>query len=148
MAIRKVISIEDGNSSTSIIKANKDRSYIDIDLSFNKKPSGDIYKKSDIQSVRQAVKNLLLTNYYEKPFDLFFGANVSGMLFELADNNTSRDIRKNIQDAIEFYEPRVTIRDIEVNIVGERNSINVTVTFAIRNTLEETSVSANLSRLR
>lgn len=148
MAIKKIISIEDGNQNTSIIKANKDRSYIDVDLSFEAKPSGDIYKKTDVQAVRQAVKNLILTNYYEKPFDLFFGANVAGQLFELADDKLNNEIKQNIIEAIEFYEPRANVINIDTNVLPNNNTLNVTVTFSIRNIAEEVTVQANLSRLR
>ena len=43
--------------------------YTDLDLFFNKKTtSKDISKTTNIQAVKRSVRNLILTNHYEKPF--------------------------------------------------------------------------------
>ena len=62
------LSTEDGNLSVSAITGTRTRVYKDIDLTFTNKPSGEIFKKESAAAVKQAVKNLLLTNYFEKPF--------------------------------------------------------------------------------
>ena len=66
----KILSREDGNLSGSTLVGSRSQEYGDIDLTFNNKPSGDIFKKSAAAAVKQAVKNLLLTNFNEKPFNL------------------------------------------------------------------------------
>ena len=63
----RAYSIEDTNLNASLISSRK-INYRDIDLSFAAKPAGDLFKKVDAASVKQAVKNLLLTNRGEKPF--------------------------------------------------------------------------------
>lgn len=148
MAIRKILSSEDRNLSGSTLDIKTRVSYSDIDLSMLTKPSGDIYKKTDVSAVKQAVKNLIMTNYYEKPFDPFFGANITGLLFELADDDTGDEIKDNIIEAIAFYEPRVTVLDIQVMSRPGANSVSATITFQIKTTEEVTSITANLSRLR
>ena len=67
MATRRVLSREDNNLTSSIITARKVQ-YKDIDLSFTAKPNGELYTKRDAAAVKQAVKNLILTNHFEKPF--------------------------------------------------------------------------------
>lgn len=109
MAIRRVLSTEDGNLQKSTLISSRTVDYVDVDLSFNKKPAGDVYKKKDASSVKQAIKNLLLTNHYEKPFQPFFGANLRGLLFELADDQTESEVSVNIASAIQSYEPRVEV---------------------------------------
>ena len=84
----KTFSVEDGNLSSSLIKSSRAKVYKDIDLTFTVKPSGEIYKKQDAAAVKQAIKNLLLTNFGEKPFNANFGANLRAWLFELADEDT------------------------------------------------------------
>ena len=76
----RAFSIEDGNTSGSTVNSTRDREYRDIDLTLTKKPTGDVYKKESLDSVKQAVKNLLLTNEYEKPFRPFFGGNLNNLL--------------------------------------------------------------------
>ena len=61
----RIRSIEDGNLS-STIRTSRVSTFNDIDLTFEKKPSGDVYKKSDAAAVKQSVKNIISTNRLEK----------------------------------------------------------------------------------
>lgn len=148
MSRNTVLSIEDGNLGESTLVTTRDRQYLDIDLSFAKRPSGDIYKKKDGDAVKQSIKNLLLTNFYEKPFRPFFGGDLRALLFELADDDIELDTNERIMKAISSYEPRAEIVNIDVNSQPEINDISITVTFKVVNTQEEVSFSTNLTRLR
>ena len=72
----KAFSIEDGNLSIKPITTSQIRTYKDIDLTFENKTSGDIFKKTDAAAVKQSIKNILLTNKTERPFQPYFGANL------------------------------------------------------------------------
>lgn len=148
MAIRRVLSTEDGNLQKSTLISSRTVDYVDVDLTFNKKPAGDVYKKKDAASVKQSIKNLLLTNHYEKPFRPFFGANLRGLLFELADDQTESEVSVNIATAIQTYEPRVEVMDIDVNILPDQNDMRVSIVFKIVSTEEIVTFTTNLSRLR
>ena len=57
--------------------------YSDIDLFFGKKTSNDdIQSITDIKAVKRSVRNLVLTNHYERPFHPEIGSGVRDMLFE------------------------------------------------------------------
>ena len=148
MAIRRVLSTEDGNLQKSTLISSRAVDYLDIDLTFNKRPSGDIYKKRDAAAVKQSIKNLLLTDFYEKPFQPFFGGNLRAMLFELADDETEDEVEDNIRNAINKYEPRAEILTITVNVLPDQNDIRVSVYFKIISTQETVTFTTNLSRLR
>ena len=148
MAIRRVLSTEDGNLQKSTPISSRAVDYLDIDLTFNKRPSGDIYKKKDAAAVKQSIKNLLLTDFYEKPFQPFFGANLRAMLFELADEDTEDEVEENIINAINKYEPRAEILAITVNVLPDQNDMRVSVYFKIISTQETVTFTTNLSRLR
>ena len=92
MAVR-LLSQEDGGLNTNNKLVSRSRGFSDLDLLFANKPNGEIYKKIDAAAVKQSVKNLVLTNYYEKPFQPYFGTNIRDMLFELADDITSLEIK-------------------------------------------------------
>jgi len=147
MSNNRVLSIEDGNLETSII-VSRTKKFSDIDISFTAKPNGEIYKKLDAAAVKQSVKNIVLTNYYEKPFQPYFGGNVSAMLFEMADGTTTSSLQESIKNAIESYEPRALIREINVVPQPDYNSINVTIVFQVVNSREQVTLSTTLSRLR
>ena len=45
------------------------RIYKDISLSFEKNnATKDVIVKKDVEAVKQSVKNLIMTNHYERPF--------------------------------------------------------------------------------
>tara|TARA_R110000744_G_scaffold9634_2_gene30658 strand:+ start:8327 stop:8773 length:447 start_codon:yes stop_codon:yes gene_type:complete len=148
MAIRRVLSSEDGDLQKSTLISSRTVDYLDIDLTFNKRPSGDIYKKRDAAAVKQSIKNLLLSNHYEKPFEPFYGANLTALLFELADDQTESEVRDNIISSIEEYEPRVRIVDIDVRVLPDQNDMRVSVQFRVVSTDEIVTFTTNLARLR
>ena len=77
----RAFSIEDGNIGNKTINTARNSFFSDIDLTFAKKGSGDVFKKQHAAAVKQAVRNLLLTNFSEKPFLPRFGGDLNSMLF-------------------------------------------------------------------
>lgn len=151
MATNRALSIEDGDLGQVTIATTRNREYVDLDFAFDKKPtSGELYKKRDAAAVRQAVKNLLLTNQNEKPFQPFFGGDLNSFLFELAEVDSADEIEQQIRTAIEVYEPRVDSRslDIRVNIEPDNNALSITVVFRVINTNEVVEFTTTLNRLR
>ena len=142
------LSTEDGNLSVSTLIGTRTRLYKDIDLTFANKPSGEIFKKESAAAVKQTVKNLMLTNYFEKPFKPKFGANLREMLFDLADDDAEEDIEERIKNAISIFEPRAQALNVNATATPDRNSIRVTVEFRVINTQEIVTVSTVLARLR
>ena len=98
--------------------------------------------------MKQAVRNLLLTNYSEKPFMPDFGGDLTSMLFRLSTEIDDDYLEDDIIKAIETYEPRAEVLNINTIISPDSNEVRVTVTFKVISTQEETSVEINLTRLR
>jgi len=142
------LSTEDGNLGVSTLIGTRTKLYKDIDLTFANKTSGEIFKKEDAAAVKQAVKNLMLTNYFEKPFQPLFGGNLREMLFDLADDDAEEDIEDRIKNAINVFEPRAQALNIIATATPDRNSIRVTVEFRVINTQETVAVTTVLARLR
>lgn len=131
----KIFSTEDGELNESV-RVLRQRQYSDIDLTFFARTAtdGDVYKKNDAAAVKQAIKNLLLTNRFEKPYRPEYGADLSGLLFELADDQTGDEIVEKIKNSIQRYEPRARILGIRVTSTLNTNTINVTIEFRVINT--------------
>jgi phage baseplate assembly protein W len=142
------LSTEDGNLGVSTLIGTRTKLYKDIDLTFANKTSGEIFKKEDAAAVKQAVKNLILTNYFEKPFQPLFGGNLREMLFDLADDDAEEDIEERIKNAIGVFEPRAQALNVTAIATPDRNSIRVTVEFRVINTQETVTVTTVLARLR
>ena len=144
----KAFSIEDGNLNTSSISTTKSVVYTDLDLFFSPKPSGDVYKKQDVAAVKQSVKNILMTNFMEKPFNPEYGGNLNSFLFEL-DTTVEADIlRDQIFETISLHEPRALMREVFISLDPEKNNINVTINFQVLNSVEPVSLELSLTRLR
>jgi len=146
MATRS-FSIEDGNLSSSIV-VSRDVDYKDLDLTLAINDKKDIYKKNDAAAVKQAVKNLILTNYGEKPFNYYYGSNVRSLLFELFHAGVSLEIETKIKSAINAFEPRAYVEEVRVEDVPSQNSIGVQIVFRVLNTQEQVTLVTTLSRLR
>ena len=117
------LSIEDRKLDAGVkIVAPSSRIYSDIDLLFKNKKNGDIFKKTDANAVKQAVKNLILTNHFEKPFIPFFGGSIRDMLFELGDEFLDFEVEQRIKLAIENYEPRAEVIDVSSTYRDYANS--------------------------
>lgn len=109
------------------------RSFIDVDMNFTKHPgTKDIIRRFDGDATKQAIRNLFLTNPFEKPFDPHYGLGVEKMLFELADlsdgllaNTLSRKIREMIYN----YEPRVIIDNLTVSPRMDANTVDIALTY-------------------
>jgi len=121
----------------------------DLDLSLTLHPiRKDIMPLKDDNAIKNAVKNLLITNFYERPFNKDIGANLRGLLFEPADSITVISLRDNIRRVIKKYEQRVVTKGVRVKYIEASNEYNITVIFKIKEYDTNESVEIILRRLR
>ena len=121
----------------------------DLDLSLTLHPiRKDIIPLKDDNAIKNSVKNLLISNFYERPFSRDVGANLRALLFEPADSITKIALKENIRRVIQKYEPRVALRDIEIKYQDDSNAYNITVIFKIKEFDTNESVEIVLRRLR
>ena len=144
----KAFSIEDGNQFGTSVVGSRSIDYSDLDLTFTAKPAGDVFKKTAIAAVKQSVKNLLMTNRYEKPFDTTFGGNLNDFLFELETGDEAELIADNVIEAVELHEPRARVISVDVNLQPDTNNVRITVVFEILSVGETVTLELNLTRLR
>jgi phage baseplate assembly protein W len=131
--------------------SNIARKYVhtDLDLAFVPNPmTGDINPLRDIEAIKNSVKNLISTNFQERPFQPEIGSGVRGLLFELADPITMHDIESAITRTIENFEPRVIVQSVEVDDDIDNNAYNVSITFQILATEQIGTATIILERLR
>jgi phage baseplate assembly protein W len=129
----------------SILSSSK--RYIDFDLSFNRNPNtGDITRLFDIDAVKQSVKNLVLTNFYERPFQPLKGADLRSVLFENDNPVLRNNVKQRIRNILNVFEPRIILKTIEVDV--KENSMTITIIFSVINTKEEVESTININRVR
>ena len=123
--------------------------YSDLDLAFNAHPvTGDLLITKGEVSVIKAIKNLLMTNRYEKPFKPDYGCNIRSLLFEPMTPFTASTLEKEIDYTIKNYEPRVTLKSVIVDADYDREQYNVRLEFYIENLVQLFTTDFFLTRLR
>ena len=125
------------------------RTFSDLNLDFTMHPiTKDVSRKTGENAIITSLKNLVFTNFYERPFNPNLGSNIRGMLFEPLDTITGLNIQKELKILINNYEPRVTLRDVQVITDYDRNSYQVTLTFFTNNSVQPLRTTFFLKRLR
>lgn len=125
------------------------RKFVDIDLSFIKNPhTGDISIRRDDNAIKGAVRNLILTNHYERLFHSEIGSSVKGMLFENPSPGIAAVLRQEIEDVIQNFEPRAEIMSVDVRFAPDNHSCDISITFRIINTVEPIKLEFTLKRVR
>tara|TARA_B100000073_G_C23686191_1_gene554569 strand:- start:666 stop:1133 length:468 start_codon:yes stop_codon:yes gene_type:complete len=110
------------------------REYRDLDLFFTKKSvNRDVNILTNIAAVKRSVRNLILLNFYEKPFHPEIGCGIRGLLFEPAGPLTSIAISQAATDVLANYEPRANVLGIDVKPDLDRNAYDMTVNFTVIN---------------
>jgi phage baseplate assembly protein W len=123
--------------------------YRDLNLIFTPNPvRKDISTLSDVDAVKRAVMNLVLTKHYERPFHPEIGCNVTALLFDNATDLTAINVKRSIQDVIGNFEPRVQLQNVVVNVSPDQNGYNATIQFYILNIPVLQNVDFFLQRLR
>ena len=125
------------------------KQYRDLDLFFSKKTNKDLNKVTDIEAVIRSVRNLILTNTFEKPFHPEIGGNVRGLLFENMTPMVSAVISRKIEDSIINHEPRARLVGVKTQPDFDTNGYNVSVYFYVANAPTElVELDTFLERLR
>ena len=123
--------------------------YSDINLAFTPHPiTGELTTKKGRDAVRQSVKSLILTNFYERPFKPDIGCDVRSSLFELFTPVTQQKMENAIKEVIENYEPRAQLIDVYVEDRPDLNAMTVSVAFYIKNDPNPVVLDVILERVR
>lgn len=136
-------------TGTPSLKVARTKVFADLDLSLILHPERkDLVPKYDIEAIKNAVKNLVLTNFSERPFQPFLGSNIISLLFEPADAFTGVAIKNEIIRVLEKHEPRITGITVQLVDDTDRNSYYVTIGFTIIGFETYGTVEFFLKRLR
>jgi phage baseplate assembly protein W len=129
--------------------ATQTQTYRDLDMSFTKHPvTGDVAVKVGDQAIIRAVRNLVFTGFYERPFHPEIGSGVRQLLFELVDPVTAIRIKKAIEEVIANFEPRVRVKEIVVQADVDQNGFECIMQFYILNSTTPTVTTVFLERVR
>jgi phage baseplate assembly protein W len=125
------------------------RTYKDLDLNFTAHPvTKDVVKRTGNAAIVGALKNLIMTNYYEKPFRPTYGARIRNLLFEDVSFIVANALETEIRTTVENFERRVFIDAIRVQADPDNNRYAVTIRFYINNVEAPVTINMFLEKVR
>ena len=121
----------------------------DINLSLARHPiTGDIASLTNIEAVKRSVRNLINTNFYERPFHPEIGSNVRSVLFEPVSPVVASVLERHVKDVVENFEPRAELIDVQVTDNSDANEYRVQIKFYVVNSSDIVDMNIFLERLR
>ena len=138
------------DASRTNASSRSTRLYRDVALSFERNAATkDVIVKKDVDAVKQSVKNLILTNHFERPFHPEIGSGITNLLLEPLDPITANSLSRVIGEVITNFEPRAQVVSIDARPNQETNSYEVTINFRVINVPGElVSLTTMLERSR
>jgi len=125
------------------VNISRQPDYSDLDLDFKINPiTGDINKKKGNDAVKRSIRNLVFTNYYERPFNSSLGSDVPALLFDNVDIVTASLLEDALKKLINIYEPRVQLTSLTAYADIDNNGFTIQMEYVILNT--ETPATFNL----
>jgi phage baseplate assembly protein W len=129
--------------------ARNTRIFSDLDFNFTAHPvNKDVSRRFDENAVKTALKNLILTRNYERPFHSEIGSPIRSLMFEPATPMLGVMLRQAIFDVVNNFEPRVQLTQVNVTVSDEDNAIYITIEFKIVNTERPLTLDLTLERTR
>ena len=108
------------------------RSFKDLSFNFTKNPiTNDVVVLKNEESIKQSVKNLVLTQINERPFRPLLGTKTKSFLFELGPSVAANSLIDEIEQVLNQYEPRIQLERIDVDSVDESNEFEVVIDYMI-----------------
>lgn len=132
-----------------MVQISRQYDYSDLDLDFLAHPTTkDVMRKTGIEAVKRSVRNLILTNFYDRPFRPWIGSNAQKLLFENANPLTAGFLRDAIVEVLTNYEPRVVVQNVEVTFDIDNNGYSAKIFFVVLNSNEPVVTTIFLERIR
>ena len=136
----------------SAFKSNSKRNvrkFSDIDLSFTRNlVTSDVVQIENVIAVKRSVKNLVQTNFYERPFQPELGCGIRELLFENFTPMTKIFIEGKIREVLVNFEPRIELTSVNVDDDQDGNRLVVDVNFYVVGIPGPQTVQTFLQRLR
>jgi phage baseplate assembly protein W len=123
--------------------------YSDLDLDFIAHPmTKDVVVKTGADAIKRSVRNLILSNFYEKPFRPGVGSNAVKLLFDNMSPLVSNFLKDAIKEVIQNYEPRVQLVNVTVIPDFDNNGYAARLDFIVLNRNQPLTTTIFLERVR
>tara|TARA_R110000822_G_scaffold13811_3_gene48873 strand:- start:398 stop:799 length:402 start_codon:yes stop_codon:yes gene_type:complete len=123
--------------------------YSDFFTDLDKHPiRSTVLRKTNVDAVKQSLRNLMLTDKGERLFQPNLGGNIRAMLFENITAQTFLTMQEHIKDVIATHEPRADVIDVYIAQTSQEHEVQVTIVFRVVNVQEPVTLELLLERVR
>ena len=123
------------------------RVYKDVAFDMFQNPMNrDLGKKRGNPSIKQAIKAIILTHNYERPYQPQIGTRIKWLLFEQMDLVTEELLKSEIKSALAINESRMTVQEVQVTPQYEHNRYVVRIIFTTESTPDPDQVNITLQK--
>ena len=112
--------------------ASRTSVYSDLDLELTRQTDGDVKKDTEIDAVVNSLQNIISTLQGSRRMLPEFALDIQRLLFEPLDERTAKQIGNKIVTAIELWETRVEIIQLNVTTDYDANLYRMTLNFRIK----------------
>jgi len=120
----------------------------DIDLNFTAHPlTGDLATKTSSNAIDQAVKNLIMTNFYERGFNIEVGSNLTDSLFNNFTVLEQQTIKSNITRVLKNFEPNIEVSEV-ICTSDEDYELTVTIYYTYANNSDIQTIVIPIERFK
>tara|TARA_A200000159_G_C7249467_1_gene308098 strand:- start:299 stop:706 length:408 start_codon:yes stop_codon:yes gene_type:complete len=110
---------------------NLSRQFRDFGIGMKSNPNTEDFSVvKNENAIKQSMKNLLLTQFGERPFQPNTGSRVRSMLFENFDIFMIEGLNDEIRNTLKRLEPRVIVNDVRCNVDND-NELQVEIDYTI-----------------
>jgi phage baseplate assembly protein W len=137
------------SKSGSTNPLRKELQFSDLSITMTAHPvTGNVSVRKNADAVVAALKNLILTNRFERPYNPLFGADIGNRLFENYDLIEQVNIEEDIKTAIRNFEPRVKVSEVVVIAAHDSNTVRINIEFYVVNESQPLTVGLQIERTR
>jgi phage baseplate assembly protein W len=125
------------------------RSYSDLDLDFIPHPlNGDISVKYNEDAVKRSLRNIILTNKYDRAFHPEIHSGLNELLFEPMTAINIILLKRDIKDLVERHEKRALVDYVEVVPMQGEDGYEIVISFRTINIIDPITTKLFLKRVR
>ena len=137
------------DSQTQSKSTKNSRSFRDLDLDFTRNAvTNDVNVVEDVIAVKRSLRNLIQTNFYERPFQPELGCGIRELLFENFTPMTKIFLQRKIEEVLINYEPRINLQNVAVDDDQDGNRLVVDIYFYVVGVPGPQVVQTFLQRVR
>jgi len=123
--------------------------YSDIPTNFDIHPiKEDLVLITNETAIKRSIRNLIMTDPYERFFNPRIGSGIKQTLFENMSQDTEYVLKEQIAETINNFEPRAKLISVSVKTVNDLNAYNVNIVFSIFNNITPITLDLILRRVR